>query len=156
MNNLAGFIQVFGGIGMVINDFFAAISVFGSAILLLSAIFFPNASPRKLADFSYWSIAGLAMGGLFQVCLYINGNVPEKIGIFLRLSPGVVNVLFVLSFLLLMARFWVMRRRPSAPVRTRKKRSGNTVHVHVSGDVSGNLVIGDENDINKPSLPPRR
>jgi len=94
------------------------------------------------------------MGGLLQICLYINGNVPEKIGIFFRLAPGVVNLLFILSFLLLTARFWVRSKRPPAP--PRKKRSGNTVHVHVGRDVIGNLVVGDENDINKSSTPPRK
>src|SRR5688572_4119747 len=107
-----GILTIFSGIGMFINDFMSIISVFGSLILLISAIFFPNASPRKLDNFFNWSIGGLLMGGVFQVCLLITGMMPEKIGVMFRMPFNVVNALFILSFLLLLARFWVIKRRP--------------------------------------------
>jgi hypothetical protein len=51
-------------------------------------------------------------------------------------------------------RFLIQNKRSRSTARVGKKRGGNTIHIHVGGDVGGNLVVGDENDINKPSEHP--
>jgi hypothetical protein len=42
------------------------------------------------------------------------------------------------------------RSKGEKPARTPRKSGGDTIHVHVGGDVHGDLVVGDENEIDKP------
>lgn len=50
----------------------------------------------------------------------------------------------------LAVRLWTQDKRSHAPGQAGKKHSRNTIHVHVGGDVNGNVVVGEENDVNKP------
>jgi hypothetical protein len=100
-----GFLALIGG--TMINDLLAVLSVIGSVILFFGS--FSNAPLRRYGRIADWSIGGLVIGGAFQVCMVISNNMPDKIGFLLRLSPLVVNGLFVISFFLLLGR-WLIRR----------------------------------------------
>ena len=109
--NGSGIVTILGMVGMAINDWLAILSIIGSLVLLVGS-FFTNTSSAKFEQFAEWSIVGLVMGGIFQVCLFLSGNMPEQIGIIFRMPSGTVSLLFVLSFLLLVARFVITRNRP--------------------------------------------
>lgn len=121
-NDLAGLFAILGTVGTSINDLAAALSVLGSSILLLAAIFFPKIRLRDLDLFGNWSILGLMLGGLLQVCMYLSGIVPEKIGFILKLSPEMVNLLFGISLLLLCVRFLILGKYKKSKGKFQKER----------------------------------
>ena len=100
-------ITLLGGVGMVINDLLAVLSVIGSLILLLGA--FGKASLKKYGQIADWSIVGLVMGWMFQICMVITHTTPEKIGMVFRMPALMVYALLSVSLLMLIGRFVIRR-----------------------------------------------
>lgn len=103
-------LSIFASIGIMFNDIFAILSLVGSFILLIGAFLSKNPM-RKFGRVANWSIMGLAFGMFFQISMAITKTTPELIGLLVRMSPSMVTGLFVLSFLMLMGRWWVRRNR---------------------------------------------
>ena len=102
-------LNLFAMVGMVIDDILVILSVVGSVVLFLGS--FSDTPLRRYGKIAEWSIAGLIFGSLFQISMIVTESTPEKVGIFFQMSPGLVNGLLMLSFLLLAGRWWVRRNR---------------------------------------------
>lgn len=84
-------------VGLQINDLLAVFSVLGGVILLLR----PKAA-RPLYD---WVMAAFVIGVAGQMNILLSGEKVTTIGAVLKLSPGVVNILFLLTAVLLVVIF---------------------------------------------------
>lgn len=93
-------IDIFAGMGMVIDDLLAIISLIGAFIIL-----FMRKPDEKMA---FWAVGGLFFGAVGQICLTIKG-MPANIGIF-QMNPGLVNALLLATLGLLILRP-ILRRR---------------------------------------------
>ncbi len=100
-------LNIFASIGLVIDDLLAILSVVGSVILFIGA--FSKTPLRKYGRIADWSILGLVLGVSFQTCMLITGTTPELVGMVFRMSPLMVDGLFVLSFFLLLGRWWIRK-----------------------------------------------
>ena len=94
----------FARIGRMINDLLAIFSIVSSLILLLGSYSF--------GDLGNYSILGLFFGSLFQVSMIYTGTMPAMIGVFVPMTPLVVNVLFSASLVMVIGR-WLLRRNRS-------------------------------------------
>jgi hypothetical protein len=99
-------LNFFAMIGRHINDLLAIFSVVSAFIML-----FGNYSYGDLANYS---ILGLLFGGLFQISMFVTGTMPARIGVIVPMTPLVVNGLFELSLLMVIAR-WLLGRHRSGP-----------------------------------------
>jgi hypothetical protein len=102
-------LNFFAMIGMVINDLLAIFSVIGSVVLFFGS--FSDTPLGRYGEIANWSILGLIIDGLFQISMAITGTTPEKIGILVRMTPVMGDGLLVLSFILLIGRWWLKRNR---------------------------------------------
>lgn len=91
------------------NDVLAIISLLGSLVLFLAS--FPQSPFQRLRGLAEWYIAPLAFGTVFQIAFILSWLVPETetMGLLVPMRPGLVNTLFVLSFLLVGGRWWMRR-----------------------------------------------
>ncbi len=103
-------LNIFAGIGIVVGDLFAILSVIGSVILFIGA-FTSNSPLRKFGRIANWSVMGLVFSVIFQLSMAITGTTPELIGAVVRMTPIMVDGLLILSFILLVGRGWLMRNR---------------------------------------------
>ncbi len=101
---------IFAGIGIVVGDLFAILSVIGSLILFIGAIA-SKSTMRKFGRIANWSVMGLFFGVLFQISMAITGTTPERIGAVVRMTPLVVDGLLALSFVLLIGRWWIRKNQ---------------------------------------------
>ena len=95
--------------GLAYNDVLSLLSLGGCSLMLLAALF--GARLRRLGELGEWGLAPLVFGSLFQVSFLIMemASESETIGFIFPMSPGMVNGLFVMSFLLLVCRWWLQR-----------------------------------------------
>jgi hypothetical protein len=103
-------LNIFAGIGIVVGDLLAILSVIGSVILFVGALV-SNSPMRKFGQIANWSVMGLVFGVIFQFSMAITGTTPELIGAVVRMKPIMVNGLLTLSFVLLVGRWWLRRNR---------------------------------------------
>jgi len=98
--------------GMIFNDLLATLSMVGTLLLFLGSFSSNNISAR-LVSLGEWSTAPLVFGSLFQVALYITGLAfeTESIGFVIPMSTGMVNGLFAVSILLLIAHWWLKKKK---------------------------------------------
>jgi len=82
----------FAGVGALLNDFLAVISVVGSAVMLLS--------PSRANSFADMSVVPLVFGVICQVAMRITGTMPASIGFF-KFSPQLVDILFAVALVFL-------------------------------------------------------
>ncbi len=102
-----GLVTLFATMGLVVNDLIAALSLLGSFLVLVGSF----GSEWRLGRFYTWSIGGLIVGTLFQVCIAVSGIPAELIGFILRLPATTINGLLVLSFILLLVHAWIQRNK---------------------------------------------
>jgi len=100
-------LNFFAMVGMTINDLISLYSLTGSFMLFLGSF----SSPPKFRKFGDWSILGLGFGGISQIAMVITGSMPERIGVVLPMSAGLVNLIFLASFLLLIGQWQVKKNR---------------------------------------------
>lgn len=101
-------LSIFAAIGIMFNDIFALFSVIGSFILLVGA--FASKSPmRKFGRIANWSVMGLVFGVFFQISMAITHTTPDLIGMVVRMTPLMVNILLAISFLFLAGRLWIKK-----------------------------------------------
>lgn len=100
-------IGILAMVGTIINDVFAILSVIGSSILLLGS--FGKAPMKKYGRIADWSLVGLGMGWMFQICMVITHTTPEKIGMIFRMPTLMVYALLSVSLLMLIGRFVIRR-----------------------------------------------
>lgn len=98
--------QFLAGIGAMLNDFLAAISVIGSAVMLFV--------PSRSNSFADMSVVPFIVGVVCQMALRITGTMPATIGFF-KFSPQLVDTLFAvaLTFLVLRLLLSLLRTRRS-------------------------------------------
>jgi hypothetical protein len=84
--------QYFAGIGALLNDFLAMISVIGSAVMLFS--------PSRANSFADMSVIPFVLGVICQMAMRLTGTTPATIGFF-RFSPQLVDTLFAVALLFL-------------------------------------------------------
>jgi len=106
--NFMSTLSIFAASGFFFNDVLAILSVVGSVFLFLGSLFSNDISAR-LVSLGEWGMAPLVFGSFFQVALIITGINPDSIGFIVRIPTGVVNGLFAVSILLLVARWWLGR-----------------------------------------------
>ncbi len=99
-------LNLFAALGTGFDDIFAITSVIGSALLLFNA-FTPARKFGKIAEASYF---GLIFGALGQYAIYKTNQPMDLIG-FLQIPYKLVNALLLLSFLLLVLRWYINRNR---------------------------------------------
>jgi len=106
-------IDVFAGVMLVGGDMFALLCLFGSALLFLTGLL--SLLRKKRIRFGgqelQWSILGLVFGVSGQFCLL---NSPQTLdskfeGIIMQMPVQTVNLLFLLSFCLLILGFLLRR-----------------------------------------------
>jgi len=87
------------------------ISIAGSIIRFLGA--FTNSPFRRFIPLAEWHIAPLIFGSIFQLAFMLIDMAPEtpKMGLLLPMPPILVNGLFMISFLLLLGRWWVEKNQ---------------------------------------------
>jgi hypothetical protein len=92
------------------NDILSLLSLTGTSILFLSDLF-PASFVRHLVPLAEWYAAPLVFGSFFQVSFAAIGMISEteRMGFLLPMSPYLVTGLFVLSFLLRGASWWLRR-----------------------------------------------
>jgi hypothetical protein len=92
------------------NDVLAILSLLGSLVLFLGA--FPESPFKRLQKVAEWYIAPLVFGTFFQIAFVLLQLVPETetMGILVPMRPGLVNALFVASYVLVGGRWWVAKR----------------------------------------------
>jgi hypothetical protein len=76
------------GVGALLNDFLAVISVIGTTVMLFS--------PSRASSFADMSVVPLALGVVCQVALRLTGTMPLSIGFF-KFSPQLVDALFAVA-----------------------------------------------------------
>lgn len=91
------------------NDVLVIISLLGSLVLFLGA--FRESPFKRLHKLAEWYIAPLVFGTFFQIAFVLMWLVPETetMGILVPMRPGLVNALFVTSYVLVGGRWWVRR-----------------------------------------------
>ena len=82
----------FAGVGALLNDFLAVISVVGSAVMLFS--------PSRANNFADMSVVAFVVGVVCQVAMRITGTMPASIGFF-KFSPQLVDILFAVALVFL-------------------------------------------------------
>ncbi len=97
--------QYFAGIGLLLNDFLAVISVIGSAVMLFS--------PSRANSFVDMSLVAFLLGVVCQVAMRVTGVMPARIGFF-RFSPQLDDTLFAIAFVFLILKLF------SSLLRTRR------------------------------------
>ena len=100
-------IEVFAMVGMMINDLMAILSLLGSTILLLGS--FSKAPLKRYGRIADWSVLGLVFGIGFQVSMAVTGNIPEKIGFMVPMSPLMISAMLGISILMLVGRFVIRK-----------------------------------------------
>jgi hypothetical protein len=103
-------LNIFAMVGMTINDLLAILSIIGSGVLFIGALV-SKSRMYKFGRVAYWGVGGLVFGGFFQLAMAVTGSTPEMIGMVFRMTPLTATGLFVLSFLLIMGRLWLLRTR---------------------------------------------
>ena len=98
-----------GDMGSLVNDLLAVVSLVGSSILLAGTLL--RAPYGRNEKIKYWSFGGLFFASLSQLCMAITSTTPNEVGYFLRLQPWLVTAFCLLSFLMLLARKWVLWNR---------------------------------------------
>ena len=110
------FIPIFLGIGGVAyNDVLALVSLAGCILLFIGSL---PGTHRFFTSLGESCMAPLYFGLLLQVAMYTAGLIPERIGFFFPMAPGLVNGLFGISILLLIGRWW-LGSSPTHPARLR-------------------------------------
>ena len=82
----------FAGVGALLNDFLAVISVIGTTVMLLS--------PSRANSFADMSVVAFVVGVVCQVAMRITGTMPASIGFF-KFSPQLVDILFAVALVFL-------------------------------------------------------
>ncbi len=108
--NQVNIFAIFAGVAIVIGDVLALLSVFGSALVLITGItsFVRKKHIRFGAQELQWSFTGLVLGVGGQICLLISPQKPDLEGIF-RMPIQTVNFLLMLSFCLLALGYLIRR-----------------------------------------------
>lgn len=110
-------IELLGGVGLVAGDVFALLSVFGSALLLTTALVNRQRGRqrgRSSEQIWMWSVGGLAFGLLVTVPLLFSNTPVTRVGFIFGLSLPTTMSLLLLSVALLAVRSVVRRPRPSS------------------------------------------
>src|SRR5260221_12448782 len=152
MNQISIF-AIFAGVAIVVGDILALLSVFGSALVLLTGIgsFIRKKHIRFGAQELQWSFMGLVFGIGGQICLLISPQKADLEGIFLRMPVQTVNFLLLISFCVLTLGYLIRRAAKnrvgyieSAPSKRQSRRknlsSGNEFN---RPDVQQNSQISD-------------
>jgi len=95
----------FARIGRAINDLLAIFSVVSCFLLLFGSY--------SYGDLGNYSLLGLFFGGLFQISMVITGTMPQRIGVFLPMTPPIVNGLFGSSLFMVILHLLLRRRNRS-------------------------------------------
>jgi len=102
-------LSIIAKIGASVDDVLAIVSIVGSGLLFLVA--FLTADPlRKFGIIASGSVFGLLLGALGQFAIAYTDLKVRKIGVF-GFSPALVNELLIISFLLLVVRWFLVRGR---------------------------------------------
>jgi len=108
--NFMSILSIFAAIGYFFNDVLAILGAVGTILLFLGSLFSNDISAR-LVSLGEWGMAPLVFGAFFQVAMIITGTAPESIGFVVPMPTDVVNWLFAVSVLLLVARWRLGRIR---------------------------------------------
>ena len=109
MEALARWLTIPAASAYFYNDVLAILSLLGSLVLFLGT--FPQSPFKRLQKLAEWYIAPLVFGTLFQIAFVLLQLVPETetMGLLVPMRPGLVNALFVTSYMLVGGRLWVRR-----------------------------------------------
>ena len=104
--------SVFAMSALFFNDVLAMLSGVGSLLLCIGSLSSKDISARLVA-LGEWCIAPLVFGSFFQIAMIITGvaSDTERIGFIFPIPTSVVTGLFITSVCLLVARWWLGRKR---------------------------------------------
>ena len=97
-------INLLAGIGLLINDFLALISIFASVILLFDYSRNQDRHRKRNQKLIEWSVLGYICASIFQFAIIITDQSSQPIGIFFRFNSVIINSLLIFSLLLILVR----------------------------------------------------